>query len=61
MNDIKRDAIVDIWQKDTRKYISHPHKLVEDVKTGIQLPDLNSVLDGNLETFIGAHINLRQS
>ncbi|XP_060668721.1 peptide chain release factor PrfB3, chloroplastic isoform X2 [Ziziphus jujuba] len=61
VNDIKRDAVGDIWQKDTRKYMSHPHRLVEDVKTGIQLPDPNSVLDGNLETLIGAHINTRQS
>lgn len=61
INDINRDAIVDdVWQKQTRRYTSHPNTLVDDVKTGIQLPDLNSVLDGNLETLIGAHINLRQ-
>ncbi|KAK0597897.1 hypothetical protein LWI29_029609 [Acer saccharum] len=29
---IKRDAIVDVWQKETRRYISHPYKLVQDVK-----------------------------
>ncbi|TXG70289.1 hypothetical protein EZV62_005224 [Acer yangbiense] len=58
---IKRDAIVDVWQKETRRYISHPYKLVQDVKTGIQLPDLNSVLDGNIETIIGAYINMRES
>lgn len=58
---INRDAIVDIWQKETRRYVSHPYKLVQDVKTGIQLPDLNSVLDGNIEPFLGAHLNIRQS
>lgn len=60
MDDINVDAIADVvGQKMTRKYMSHPCTLVEDVKTGIQLGDLNSVLDGNLETFIGAHISLR--
>lgn len=61
VSNINREAIVDVWQKQTRKYMSHPHKLVEDVKTGIQLPGLGSVLDGNLEPLIGAHINTRQS
>lgn len=58
---INRDAITGVWQRQTRRYISHPYKLVHDVKTGIQLPDLNSVLDGNIEPLIGAHINIRQS
>ncbi|XP_042941417.1 peptide chain release factor PrfB3, chloroplastic isoform X2 [Carya illinoinensis] len=56
---IKRDAIVKLWQKETRKYVSHPYKLVQDVKTGIELSDLDSVLDGNIEPFIEAHINMR--
>lgn len=61
ITDINRDAIVDdVWQKQTRRYMSHPKTLVDDVKTGIQLPDFNSVLDGNLESLIGAHINSRQ-
>ncbi|XP_062165953.1 peptide chain release factor PrfB3, chloroplastic isoform X1 [Alnus glutinosa] len=59
VSSIKRDAIVDLWQTETRRYVSHPYKLVQDVKTGIQLPDLNSVLDGNIEPLIEAHINIR--
>ncbi|KDO49614.1 hypothetical protein CISIN_1g020225mg [Citrus sinensis] len=58
---IKREAIVNIWQRETRRYVSHPYKLVQDVKTGIQLPDFNSVLDGNIKPFIEAHINSRRS
>ncbi|XP_050374047.1 peptide chain release factor PrfB3, chloroplastic [Argentina anserina] len=59
-SDIRKDDIVNVWQKETRRYMSHPHKLVKDVKTGIQLLDLMSVLDGNLEPLIAAHINIRQ-
>ncbi|GAV72591.1 RF-1 domain-containing protein/PCRF domain-containing protein, partial [Cephalotus follicularis] len=61
VSSIKKEAIVDVWQKDTRRYVSHPYKLVEDVKTGFQLPDLNSVLDGNIEPLLGAYINSKQS
>ncbi|XP_009346980.2 peptide chain release factor PrfB3, chloroplastic [Pyrus x bretschneideri] len=60
VSNIKKDEIVNLWEKETRRYMSYPHKLVKDVKTGIQLPDLMSVLDGNLEPLIGAHINTRQ-
>ncbi|KAL6185523.1 hypothetical protein ACLB2K_041656 [Fragaria x ananassa] len=59
-SDIRKDEIFNVWQKETRRYMSHPYKLVKDVKTGIQLPDLMSVLDGNLEPLIAAHINIRQ-
>ncbi|GMI84941.1 peptide chain release factor 3 [Hibiscus trionum] len=61
VSSIKVDAVVDVWQKEIRRYIFHPGKLVRDVKTGLELPDLNSVLDGNIEPFIVAHINTRQS
>ncbi|XP_039028428.1 peptide chain release factor PrfB3, chloroplastic-like isoform X2 [Hibiscus syriacus] len=61
VSSIKGGASVDIWQKETRRYMFHPGKLVRDVKTGLELPDLNSVLDGNIEPFIAAYINTRQS
>ncbi|KAI3772665.1 hypothetical protein L6452_03856 [Arctium lappa] len=56
---IKNDAIIDIWHQETRRYVFRPYKLVQDVKTGIQLADPNFVLNGNLEPFISAHINNR--
>lgn len=61
VSNIKKDAIIDPWEKETRRYISHPYKLVQDVKTGIQSPDLNSILDGNIEPIIAAYINMKQS
>ncbi|KAK3039642.1 hypothetical protein RJ639_027233 [Escallonia herrerae] len=57
---IARDSILNTWHYETRRYVFHPYKLVQDVKTGIQLPDLNSVLDGNIEPLVAAHINTRQ-
>ncbi|CAK7342696.1 unnamed protein product [Dovyalis caffra] len=61
VNSIRRDDIVDMWQKETRRYVSHPYKVVKDVETGIELPDLNSILDGNINPLIGAHINIRRT
>ncbi|XP_010246247.1 PREDICTED: peptide chain release factor PrfB3, chloroplastic [Nelumbo nucifera] len=59
VKNIKRDAIANMLHQEIRRYIFHPYKLVKDVKTGIELPDLNSVLDGNIEPFISAHISVK--
>ncbi|OMO68246.1 Peptide chain release factor class I/class II [Corchorus capsularis] len=61
VSSIKADDVLDVWQEETRRYTFHPSKLVQDVKTGLKLPDLNSVLDGNIEPLIAAQINSRQS
>ncbi|RZC77635.1 hypothetical protein C5167_002164 [Papaver somniferum] len=61
LKSIKRDSVSDILSQEARRYVFHPYKLVQDVKTGIQLPDLNSVLDGNIEPLIGANISFRQT
>ncbi|KAI3874728.1 hypothetical protein MKX03_023318 [Papaver bracteatum] len=61
LKNIKRESVSDILSQEARRYVFHPYKLVQDVKTGIQLPDLNSVLDGNIEPLIGANISFRQT
>ncbi|WCJ33399.1 peptide chain release factor putative [Euphorbia peplus] len=58
---IKKEKIEPVWEKESRRYVFVPYKLVQDVKTGIQLPDLNSVLDGNIEPLLGAHIRIRHT
>ncbi|OWM78921.1 hypothetical protein CDL15_Pgr003092 [Punica granatum] len=60
ISNIKTEAIFDVWKNEVRRYVSHPFKLVKDVKTGIELADLSSVLAGNIEPLIGAHINIRR-
>nr|XP_016497016.1 PREDICTED: peptide chain release factor PrfB3, chloroplastic-like [Nicotiana tabacum] len=57
---VRSSAISSSWNQVARRYVFHPNKLVEDVKTGIQLSDLTAVLNGNIEPFIGAHINSRR-
>ncbi|KAJ9184909.1 hypothetical protein P3X46_004594 [Hevea brasiliensis] len=61
ISSIKKDTIMDMCHKETRRYVSHPYKLVQDVKTGIKLPDLNSILDGYIEPLVEAHIKMRHT
>ncbi|KAL9671105.1 hypothetical protein QQ045_008671 [Rhodiola kirilowii] len=58
---IKKNKIIDIWQVDVRRYVFHPYKLVHDLRTGLEFPDFNSILEGHIEPLIAAHINCRQS
>ncbi|XP_078443125.1 peptide chain release factor isoform X1 [Wolffia australiana] len=44
-----------------RKYVIRPRRLVNDIRTGLQLSALNSVLDGNIEPLIRAHISQRRA
>ncbi|KAI7729786.1 hypothetical protein M8C21_014318 [Ambrosia artemisiifolia] len=59
VTEIKKNSVIDHWHQETRRYVFRPYKLVQDVKTGIQLADPNFVLNGNLDPFISAHINNR--
>ncbi|KAL2923437.1 Peptide chain release factor PrfB3 chloroplastic [Bienertia sinuspersici] len=61
LSSINRDEIIDLWKQDTRRYMLQPYKLVEDQKTGVQLPDLNSVLNGNINLLVAAHVSLRHA
>ncbi|XP_042514571.1 peptide chain release factor PrfB3, chloroplastic-like isoform X3 [Macadamia integrifolia] len=60
VKNIKRDSIDSLLHQEARRYVFEPYKLVQDVKTGVQLPKLNSVLDGNIEALIGAHVSIRR-
>ncbi|KAL3637197.1 hypothetical protein CASFOL_019496 [Castilleja foliolosa] len=58
---IESGVRLDRWSREAREYVFGPAKMVHDLKSGVQLPDVNGVLNGNLDPFIAAHINSRQT
>ncbi|KAF8765807.1 hypothetical protein HU200_008319 [Digitaria exilis] len=60
MKMVSKQAIEDHRNCETRRYTFGPQKLVHDLNTGIQLSDLNLVLEGDIEPFIRGRIISRQ-
>lgn len=56
---IRGDAVKAEWGQQIRNYVFHPYKLVKDVRTGYETSDINSVMDGDLESFIKAYLKYK--
>ena len=39
-----------------RSYVFHPYKLVKDHRTGAEIGNVDSVMDGNIDKFIDEYL-----
>ncbi|OGE80627.1 MAG: peptide chain release factor 2 [Candidatus Doudnabacteria bacterium RIFCSPHIGHO2_01_FULL_43_23] len=49
------------WGNQIRSYTVHPYKLVKDHRTGLEKTDPEAVLDGDLDDFIAAYLEVSNS
>jgi peptide chain release factor 2 len=47
------------WGYQIRNYVMQPYTLVKDVRTNVQTPQVQNVLDGDLDDFIQAFLRLK--
>lgn len=60
MAKIKGGKISGSWGNQIRNYVLHPYKLVKDLRTNIEVSNPEKILDGDLEEFIQAEIQLSE-
>jgi peptide chain release factor 2 len=49
------------WGRQIRSYVMQPYQLVKDLRTDLEVGNVNAVLDGDLDQFIDSYLHWRRA
>lgn len=58
LEDTKTD---NAWGHQIRSYVLHPYKMIKDLRTNIETSNIDKILNGDLNKFINAELNRRNT
>lgn len=44
------------WGSQIRNYVFQPYTLVKDTRTGVEIGNVNAVMDGDIDRFVNAYL-----
>ena len=56
ISDIRGEVVDNGWGSQIRSYVMQPYTMVKDLRTGVEVSNVQGVLDGSLEPFINAYL-----
>lgn len=54
--EIRGDMVKAEWGQQIRNYVFHPYKMVKDLRTAEETPNVQGVMDGELDDFVNAYL-----
>jgi peptide chain release factor 2 len=60
LNEIRGDQEAAAWGRQLRSYVLQPYQMVKDLRTGVEVGNVQGVLDGDLDEFVDAYLHWRR-
>jgi peptide chain release factor 2 len=61
LDDIRGEQTEAGWGRQIRSYVLQPYQMVKDLRTGVEVGNVQGVLDGDLDVFIDAYLQWRRA
>jgi peptide chain release factor 2 len=49
------------WGRQIRSYVMQPYQMVKDLRTDLEVGNINGVLDGDLDAFVDSYLHWRRA